>query len=92
MLCRCGWEDQLREPFNGGLACDEATFRAFGVTGRGQRRWRGTGKAIMFGMFRPDGHVGAMPIAEHSQPEVMRDSQAPLTKARCTAPTSRRPI
>jgi transposase len=74
-LCRtcCAWEEQLREPFDGALECDETTF---GGARHGKRGWGAAGKVIVFGVVKRNGHVKAMPIAAHSRLELMRQIQA----------------
>lgn len=42
----------------------------------GKRGWGAGGKVIVFGLIKRNGHVKAMPIAAHSQAEVMRQIQA----------------
>lgn len=70
--CMAKAED-LREPFEGELECDETTF---GGARHGKRGWGACGKVIVFGIVKRNGQVKAMPIASHSRAEVMRQIQA----------------
>lgn len=74
-LCRacCAWEEQLREPFEGVLECDETTF---GGARHGKRGWGAAGKVIVFGVVKRNGAVKAVPIEAHSRAAVMQQIQA----------------
>ena len=65
--------EDLREPFEGALECDETTF---GGTRHGKRGWGACGKVIVFGIVKRNGKVKALPIASHSRAEVMRHIEA----------------
>lgn len=67
------WAEELREVVAGVLECDETTF---GGARHGRRGWGAAGKVIVFGIVQRNGQVKAMPIAAHSQAEVMRHIQA----------------
>jgi len=67
------WAEELREPFEGSLECDETTF---GGARPGKRGWGAAGKVIVFGIIKRNGQVKAMPIASHSREAVMRQIQA----------------
>ncbi len=67
------YEEQLREPFQGELECDETTF---GGARHGKRGWGAAGKVIVFGVVKRNGQVKAMPIEAHSRSAVMRQIQA----------------
>ena len=69
----CAWAEQLREPFEGVMECDETTF---GGKRPGKRGWGAAGKVIVFGIVKRNGVVKAMPIPAHSQAAVMREIQA----------------
>jgi len=69
----CAIVEDVREPFAGALECDETTF---GGARHGKRGWGAAGKVIVFGLIKRNGQVKAMPIAAHSQAEVMRQIQA----------------
>jgi transposase len=69
----CALVEELREPFEGALECDETTF---GGRRRGPPGWGAWGKVIVFGIVQRNGKVKAMPIAAHSQHAVMREIQA----------------
>lgn len=69
----CAYAEDLREPFAGVLECDETTF---GGARHGKRGWGAAGKVIVFGLIQRNGQVKAMPIAAHSQAEVMHQIQA----------------
>lgn len=62
-------EEELREPFQGALECDETTF---GGARKGKRGWGAAGKVIVFGVIKRNGLVKAMPIQAHSGAEVLR--------------------
>ncbi|HWO99065.1 MAG TPA: transposase [Methylococcus sp.] len=68
------WAEELREPFEGALECEETTF---GGARHGKRGWGAYGKGIVFGMIKRNGQVKALPIAAHRRAEVMRHIQAP---------------
>jgi transposase len=67
------FEEQLREPFDGALECDETTF---GGAAHGKRGWGAAGKVIVFGIIQRNGKVKAEPIAAHSGAAVMEQIQA----------------
>lgn len=61
--------EQLREPFDGALECDETTF---GGARKGKRGWGAAGKVIMFGIVKRNGAVKAQPIPLHDRASVMQ--------------------
>lgn len=67
-LC-CALIEEMREPFEGDLECDETTF---GGARHGKRGWGATGKIIVFGIVRRNGLVRAFPISARRQAEVIR--------------------
>jgi len=69
----CALAEELREPFEGAIECDETTF---GGARHGKRGWGAGGKVIVFGLVQRNGMVKAMPIAAHSRQEVMGQIQA----------------
>jgi transposase len=69
----CALAEELREPFEGAIECDETTF---GGARHGKRGWGAAGKVIVFGLVQRDGTVKAIPIAAHSRQEVMSQIQA----------------
>lgn len=83
------WAEELREPFEGALECDETTF---GGARHGKRGWGACGKVIVFGIVKGNGQVKALPIAAHSRAEVMRHIEAPTGGVRCITPTSSKPM
>lgn len=66
----CAWVEDLREPFDGTIECDETTF---GGARHGRRGWGAAGKLIVFGLVKRNGEVKAMPIEAHSGPAVWRE-------------------
>lgn len=69
----CAHAEQLREPFEGAIECDETTF---GGARKGKRGWGAAGKVIVFGLIKRNGCVKAMPIAAHDRLSVMREIEA----------------
>lgn len=69
----CAMVEQLREPLQGALECDETPF---GGARHGKRGWGATGKVIVFGIVQRNGRVKAMPIGARRQAEVMHQIQA----------------
>ena len=69
----CAYAEELREPFEGELECDETTF---GGARQGKRGWGAAGKVIVFGIVKRNGQVKALPIAAHSRAAVMTHIQA----------------
>jgi transposase len=69
----CALIEQLREPFEGAIECDETTF---GGARKGKRGWGAAGKVIVFGLVKRNGQVKAMPIAAHDRLSVMREIEA----------------
>lgn len=69
----CAQVEQLREPFEGAIECDETTF---GGARKGKRGWGAAGKVIVFGLIKRNGCVKAMPIPAHDRASVMRQIQA----------------
>ena len=65
----CAQAEQLREPFEGAIECDETTF---GGARHGPRGWGALGKVIVFGLIKRNGRVKAMPIPRHDRLSVMR--------------------
>lgn len=82
--CQCGSKgallsppaaqaEQLREPFEGAIECDETTF---GGARHGPRGWGALGKVIVFGLIKRNGRVKAIPIPRHDRLSVMREIEA----------------
>jgi len=69
----CAIVEQLREPFKGEVECDES---AFGGRWPGKRGRGAAGKVLVFGLVQRNGHVRAMPIADASEANLMRQIQA----------------
>jgi len=69
----CAMMEQLREPFDGAIECDETTF---GGARKGKRGWGALGKVIVFGLVKRNGCVKAMPIAAHDRASVLREIEA----------------
>ena len=69
----CAYAEELREPFDGELECDETTF---GGARKGKRGWGAAGKVIVFGIVKRNGEVKAVPVASHSRAAVMDHIQA----------------
>lgn len=69
----CAVVEQLREPFEGAIECDETTF---GEARKGKRGWGAGGKVIVFGLVKRNGQVKAMPIAAHDRASVMTHIEA----------------
>lgn len=65
--------EQLRDPFEGSLECDETTF---GGARKGKRGWDAAGKAIVFGIVKRNGIVKAWPIPAHDRTSIMNVIQA----------------
>ena len=74
-LCRacCAWEEDLREPFEGMLECDETTF---GGRRKGKRGWGAAGKVIVFGIVKRNGRVIAKPIDTRTKASVLEKIEA----------------
>ncbi len=69
----CAQVEQLREPFEGAIECDETTF---GGARHGPRGWGALGKVIVFGLIKRNGRVKAMSIPKHDRLSVMREIEA----------------
>jgi len=69
----CAQVEQLREPFEGSIECDETTF---GGAHKGKRGWGAGGKVIVFGLVKRNGQVKAMPIPAHDRLSVMQQIEA----------------
>ena len=69
----CAQAEQLREPFEGAIECDETTF---GGARHGPRGWGALGKVIVFGLIKRNGRVKAIPIPRHDRLSVMREIEA----------------
>ena len=69
----CALVEQLREPFEGAIECDETTF---GGARKGKRGWGAAGKVIVFGLVKRNGCVKAMPIPAHDRASIMREIEA----------------
>jgi len=69
----CAQAEQLREPFEGSIECDETTF---GGARKGKRGWGAGGKVIVFGLIKRNGKVKAIPIPAHDRVSVMRQIEA----------------
>jgi transposase len=69
----CAQVEQLREPFEGAIECDETTF---GGARKGKRGWGAAGKVIVFGLIKRNGRVKAMPIPVHNREAIMREIDA----------------
>ncbi|MDO5611410.1 MAG: IS1595 family transposase [Pseudomonadota bacterium] len=69
----CAQVEQLREPFDGAIECDETTF---GGARHGPRGWGALGKVIVFGLVKRNGRVKAMPVPAHNRASVMREIAA----------------
>jgi transposase len=50
----CAYEEELREPFEGAIECDETTI---GEARRGKRGWGAAGKVIVLGILQRNGQV-----------------------------------
>lgn len=74
-LLRACWAqvEQLREPFEGAIECDETTF---GGARKGKRGWDAAGKVIMFGLVKRNGRVNAMLTPVHDRASIMREIDA----------------
>lgn len=70
--CRAQVE-QLREPFEGAIECDETTF---GGARKGKRGWGAAGKVIVLGPIKRNGRVNAMPIPAHDRISIMHEIDA----------------
>ena len=55
----CAQAEELREPFEGAIECDESVF---GGSRKGKRGWGAAGKVIVFGIAQRKGQVKAFPI------------------------------
>ena len=55
----CAQAEDLREPFDGAIECDESVF---GGSRKGKRGWGAAGKVIVFGIVQRNGQVKAFPI------------------------------
>jgi transposase len=69
----CAHAEELGEPFDGELECDETTF---GGVRKGKRGWGAAGKVIVFGIIKRNGQVKALPVRSHSREAVMEHIQA----------------
>jgi transposase len=50
----CAYEEELQEPFEGAIECDETTI---GGARRGKRGWGAAGKVIVLGILQRNGQV-----------------------------------
>jgi transposase len=66
----CALAEQMREPFEGAVECDET---AFGGWRPGKRGRAAAGKVIVFGLVKRNGLVKAMPVKAASAAELMRE-------------------
>ena len=73
MRACCAQVEQLREPFDGLIECDETTF---GGWRKGRRGWGAAGKVLVFGLVKRNGRVKAMPIPAHDRASVMQQIEA----------------
>lgn len=64
----CAQAEDLREPFEGALECDESVF---GGWRKGKRGWGAAGKVIVFGIVQRNGQVKAFPIPARQAHEVI---------------------
>jgi len=69
----CAFTEQLREPFEGAVECDETLF---GGARKGKRGWGAAGKVLVFGLVKRNGEVRAMPIASRDRATIMRAIEA----------------
>lgn len=69
----CALTEQLREPFEGAVECDETLF---GGARKGKRGWGAAGKVLVFGLVKRNGEVRAMPIASRDRVTIMRAIEA----------------
>lgn len=65
----CAHAEELREPFDGDVECDETTF---GGARKGKRGWGAAGKIIVFGIVKRNGLVKAFPLPARRKVEIMR--------------------
>lgn len=63
------YEEQLREPFDGLVECDETMFGGYrpGKTG-----WGAAGKIIVFGILKRNGIVRLFPVKQRRKVEIVR--------------------
>ncbi len=61
-------EEECREPFHGGVECDETTF---GWRRAGKRGWGAAGKIIVFGILQRNGTVRVFPVQGGKGSEVI---------------------
>ena len=59
----CALAEELREPFDGTLECDESMF---GGARKGRRGWGAAGKVIVFGILKRNGTVRVFPVQARS--------------------------
>ena len=64
----CAYLENLREPFEGDIECDESTF---GGHRKGKRGWGAAGKVIVFGIVQRNGTVKAYPISQRRKGEIL---------------------
>lgn len=69
----CAYAEELREPFEGALECDESTF---GGARPGKRGWGAAGKIIVLGIVQRNGLVKAFAVNHRRGAEVI-----PLVRA-----------
>lgn len=69
----CALTEQLREPFEGAVECDETLF---GGARKGKRGWGAAGKVLVFGLVKRNGEVRAMPVASRDRVTIMRVIEA----------------
>ena len=73
----CAQVEQLKEPFEGAIECDET---AFGGVRKAKRGWGSAGKVIVFGLVKRNGRVKAMPIPVRDRASIMREIDAHTRK------------
>jgi transposase len=69
----CALIEQLREPLEGSIECDETLF---GGARKGKRGWGAAGKVLVFGLIKRNGKVRAMPIASRDRATIMQAIEA----------------
>jgi transposase len=60
----CAYVENLREPFEGELECDESMF---GAPRKGKRGWGAANKVIIFGILKRNGVVRVFPLPRRSE-------------------------
>lgn len=64
----CALQEELREPFEGSLECDETMF---GGARKGKRGWGAAGKIIVFGILKRNGMVKVFPVQGRGNQELI---------------------